>query len=837
MLSDTRLAALFLVSVCVLAFEIEVMRVFSVASWSNFGSMVISIALLGFGLAGTMLTLAGARVRSNPDYWLTSSAFAVGPSMALAHIVSQMVPFNPVLIATDSSQLWWIAAYYALYGIPFFVSGLFIGAIFTALSGRIHQLYFWNMVGSGFGGLLILGFMFMFPPDFLIYPVIGISALPALLCCVRWSGEQARFRIRVPEAMLALGLVAISLFMVGRYGSLGVSDFKPESYARKYPDSRLLYHAFSPLGETRVFSSSYFHFAPGLSDNAGVSLRKMPQDAFLGMFVDGNGPVGIMRKLDSQEEDYIDFLPMSAPYHLLTRPSVLILRLGGGAGIHTALHNGARAVTVVEPNPDLVHMLRDVPFFRDYTGNMLGDSRVSLKTEEVRSFTGSTSQRFDLVEIGLIDSIGLSQAGGISIEENYIYTAEALKSYLRCLAPGGILSVTVWDRLSPPRNVPKLLSTVVQALREQGTAHPEERIFAFNLLLSTATVLVKNGEFDEPEIRQLREYCRRMSFDADYFPGIPDGTRDFPRTLAAYRALYQQQPQADEDASADPPLLPSELYRSGLQWILAGRQDDFYSGYVFDVRPATDDRPYYSGYLKLESVPQFLSKAGEIPEEWGYLLLLGTFIQSILFGLLIVLLPVIARWQELFKRRRSTLGVIVYFGCLGIGYMLSEIFLIQKLVFFLADPVYTNSIVITILLISSACGSIIADRLGRRRQAAVTIAAAGIVGCVIFYLFGLSPVLEATLGFALPLKALLAALLIAPFGICLGIPFPTGLAALAEKRRGVLPWAWGLNGALSVTGATLTRVVSTSLGFRSVLLAVVVLYVLAGVLFRANEAG
>jgi spermidine synthase len=836
-LSDTRLAALFLVSVCVLAFEIEMMRVFSVASWSNFGSMVISIALLGFGLAGTLLTLAGKRVRVNPDRWLSSSAFALGPSMAFAYIMSQRVPFNPVLIATDSSQLWWIASYYALYGIPFFVSGLFIGSIFTILSGRIHQLYFWNMVGSGFGGLLILGFMFLFPPDFLIYPVIGLATLPALLCCVRWRRTDAQFDIRFPEVLLAFSLAAVGLFLVGRYGSLNVSDFKPESYARKYPDSRMLYHAYSPLGETRVFASSYFHFAPGLSDNAGVTLRKMPQNAFLGMFVDGNGPVGIMRKLDPEEENYIDFLPMSAPYHLLPNPSVLILRLGGGAGIHTALHNGARAVTVVEPNPDLVHMLHDVPFFREYTGNMLEDPRVSVRNEEVRSFAGSTAQRFDLVEIGLIDSIGLSQAGGFSVEENYLYTVEALKDYLKCLAPGGILSVTVWDRLSPPRNVPKLLSTAVQSLRELGVPHPEKRLFVFNLLLSTATVLIKNGDFDEAEIGSLRQYCRRMSFEADYFPGIPDGTADFPATLAAYRALYQTDAQSEATGSATPELLPSKLYRSGLQWMLVGKQAEFYHGYVFDVRPATDERPYYSGYLKLPSVPQFLSKLGEIPEEWGYLLLLGTFLQSVLFGLLIILLPMITRWRELFRKRRGTLAVIVYFSCLGLGYMLAEIFLIQRFVFFLADPVYTNSLVITILLISSAFGNLIGDNRSLGRNAAVIISVIGIVCCILFYLFGLSSVLEKALGVALPLKALLAALLIAPFGVCLGIPFPTGLAAIAESRRGILPWAWGVNGALSVTGAALTRIVSTALGFKSVLVAVAALYLLAGFLFKANTTG
>ena len=186
--------------------------------------------------------------------------------------------------------------------------------------------------------------------------------------------------------------------------------------------------SFSPLGEMRVFSSSYFHFAPGLSDNAGVTLSSMPQNAFLGLYVDGNGPVGIMRKLNPGEERYIDFLPMAAPYLLLSHPRVLELRLGGGAGVHTAMHNGAREVWVVESNPDLIHMMRDAPYFKTYTGGALHDERVKLVSGEVRAFTGSTTQRFDLVEIGLIDSIGLSQAGGYSVEENYVYTVEACRT-------------------------------------------------------------------------------------------------------------------------------------------------------------------------------------------------------------------------------------------------------------------------------------------------------------------------------------------------------------------------------------------------------------------------
>ncbi len=835
-LSDTRLAALFLVSAAVLGFEIEVMRVFAVASWSNFGSMVISIALLGFGLAGTLLTLLQPRVRRSPDAWISSSAFALAPSMALAHAVAQQVPFNPVLIATDPVQIWWIAAYYVIYGLPFFVGGLFIGAMFTILSSRMHALYFWNMLGSGIGGLLVLGLMFLFPPDFLIYPLVGIALLPALLCTMHWDWAGDRFFVKSVEALLCLVMCACSVFLVARFGTVRVSDFKPESYARDYPDSRMLYHASSPLGESRVYSSSYFHFAPGLSDNAGVSLAHMPRNAFLGLFVDGNGPVGVMRKLAPEEEGYVDFLPMSAPYHVLSRPRVLLLRLGGGAGVQTALHNGAGNVWVVESNPDLLHMLREVPFFQGYTGGVLQDPRVHLVRSEVRAFAAATRERFDLVEIGLIDSIGLSQAGGYSVEENYTYTAEAIRDYLKCLAPGGILSITVWDRLSPPRNVPRLLSTVVEALRRRGDPRPENRVFAFNLLLSTATVLVKSGDFTESETVRLRQYCRRMSFAVDYAPGIAaDSVPRFQKILRAYKALYLPAPgsSAAEAGAADAPLIPGELYRNCLVWLFHGRQNDLYAGYVFDIQPATDDKPYYSGYLKPASLPAFAARAGEIPEEWGYILLLATFAQSLLFAVLVVLVPVGARFRELFRARRGTLGVIAYYSCLGLGYMMAEIYLIQKFIFYLGDPVYANSIVITILLISSGLGSLAAGAVPSRRTR-VLAASLGILALAAFYHFGMPALLGGTLGLPLVLRALISPLLIAPLGFLLGIPFPSGLALLSRSREGLVPWAWGVNGALSVSGAVLTRILSTSMGFTTVLAVMAALYVAAGALFPVN---
>jgi hypothetical protein len=181
--------------------------------------------------------------------------------------------------------------------------------------------------------------------------------------------------------------------------------------------------------------------------------------------------------------------------------------------------------------------------------------------------------------------------------------------------------------------------------------------------------------------------------------------------------------------------------------------------------------------------------------------------------------------------------VIAYYAALGIGYMMAEIFLIQRFVFFLADPVYANAIVITILLISSGIGSLASGKLKGNGRAVVMAAVGGIVAFVLFYRFGLSSILRAGLGLSLPLKALLAAGLIAPFGLFLGVPFPTGLAVLSANRKSILPWAWGMNGALSVTGSVLTRLISTSAGFSAVLMGVGLVYVCAALLFTSNAKG
>ncbi len=386
--------------------------------------------------------------------------------------------------------------------------------------------------------------------------------------------------------------------------------------------------------------------------------------------------------------------------------------------------------------------------------------------------------------------------------------------------------------------MPKLLTTIVEALQGQNVSNPGRRIFLFDLLLSTATVIVKNSDFSDGEVDRLRQFARKMSFNVSYYPGMPERDKDFPAMLRQYIGQYRPVPvgEAEAEGPAGINLIPSDLYHFTLEWLLSGRKKELHEGYVFDIRPATDSRPYYTAYLKPGTIGMFLDQIGEVSEEWGYLLLLGTLLVSIVFGIVIVLIPLFGRWSDLFKGRRGTAGIIVYFACLGMGYMLVEIFLIQRLVFFLGDPIFSVSVVITSMLILSALGSLFAQRFSSNRTKIVRIAVAGIAASLLFYIFGLSPLIGAFIGLPLAAKFLLAVVFIAPAAFFMGMPFPTGLSALESNRSRLIPWALGMNGALSVTGAVVAKLVSISSGFPAVLGLAIVLYLLVGLIYRSNEA-
>ncbi len=486
------------------------MRVFSIASWAHFGSLVIAIAMLGFGVASAVMCIAKARIEANQTGLARLCLLAFGPLLSLANGLAQQVPFNPIFLVSDPQQKVHLLVNFLLYFSPFLPGAMFLGLAFLRGQKHFGRVYFADLAGSGLGGLSFLGALYLLAPERLLLVPMALWFLGGLT----WFLMN---RDRLGLALLAIaGVAAAGLnFALPQIVS---SQYKGVSYARNFPDRERIYQAASPFGFLEIYRSSYFHFAPGLSDMAAVNLPTMPVDAYLGMFIDGDGPIGIIKKLPEEQTAYFRFLPMYMPYVVKKNPSVFVTQFGGGISTSLALRSGATSVTVAESNPLLLQAVES-PKIADLTGHMLDDPRIHIVPFAGRLYAPLAPNSFDIVDLSLADSTGLSNAGGNTIYEKYDYTREAMASFMRTLKPNGILAVTIWNKEDPPKSAIRLLTTMTEAGRGVDDGRIEARFYVAHTYLSTITVLYKRGAFTADEIAALDAHCKSMAFEVVYRPG------------------------------------------------------------------------------------------------------------------------------------------------------------------------------------------------------------------------------------------------------------------------------------------------------------------------------
>ena len=347
----SRLALYFAVGLgagSVIALQIDVMRVFAVGSWAHFGSMVVSLAMLGFGLASAVMTVAKDWFARNWRWAATVSLALFGPLAVGANLYVQRLGFNAIFLVSDPAQKWRLLAIFLAELTPFLAGAFFLGCVFLRSNRIFGRVYFADLAGAGLCGVVVLLAMYVFTPANLIAAPLGLW----FAACVAWSFGPGGRTTLLP--FLFAGIVAFAGHFVlpQAFGlkTLATNDYKGVAYARKFPDAKKVYESASPFGLLEVYSSSYLHFAPGLSDNAGFNLPTMPANAYLGLYIDGDGPIGIMRDLTDKETAYFHYLPMVYPYVIKSAPKTFIVQFGGGISTEVALHSGAKEVTVAEGN-------------------------------------------------------------------------------------------------------------------------------------------------------------------------------------------------------------------------------------------------------------------------------------------------------------------------------------------------------------------------------------------------------------------------------------------------------------------------------------------------------
>ena len=300
--SGSRLAFYFAVGLgagSVIALQIDVMRVFSVGSWAHFGSLVVSLAMLGFGLASAAMTVAKDWFARNWRWAATVSLALFGPLAVAANLYVQHLGFNAIFLISDPAQKWKLLAIFLAELTPFLAGAFFLGCVFLRSNRIFGRVYFADLAGAGLCGLVFLLAMYVFTPANLIAAPLGLW----FLACLAWSfGPGGRVAL-IPFLISGVLAFAGHFVLPQAFGlkTLATNDYKGVAYARKFPDAKKVYESASPFGFLEAYSSSYLHFAPGLSDNAGFNLPTMPGNAYLGLYIDGDGPIGIMRDLTDKE--------------------------------------------------------------------------------------------------------------------------------------------------------------------------------------------------------------------------------------------------------------------------------------------------------------------------------------------------------------------------------------------------------------------------------------------------------------------------------------------------------------------------------------------------------
>ncbi|MGD1035844.1 MAG: hypothetical protein ABR878_01345 [Roseiarcus sp.] len=832
----------------VIALQIDIMRVFSVGSWAHFGSLVVSLAMLGFGLTSAVMCVAKDWFARN---WRMAASVALGlfgPLAVAANLFIQQLGFNAIFLVSDPAQKWKLLEIFLASLTPFLAGAVFLGCVFLKSNRTFGRVYFADLAGSGLCGLVVLVAMYGFRPANLIAAPLALW----FAACLAWAFGPGGKRALAPYA--ALALIAFGAHFVAApalgLSRLAVNDYKGVAYARKFPDAQGVYESVSPFGYLEAYSSSYLHFAPGLSDNAGFNLPEMPANAYLALYIDSDGPIGIIRDLPDKDTAYFRFLPMYYPYVIKKAPKTFITQFGGGISTALALRSGAKDVTVAEGNRAVLAAFRD-PVIKDFTGDVLGKARVI--DYEGRHFLAQTNERFDVIDLSLADSVGLSNPGGFAIVEKFAYTQEAMETYMRALADGGVLSVTLWNKEEPPKSVLKLYTTMAAAARDVDGAHMADSFFVVSSYLSTATALYKRGGFTAEEIDKLRKHTHAMSFDEIYSPGLVYDNSQTDRTLDDYVAQIfsgaaggppEPSDAADATAPADPTapadagppgggadngVLPATVM-GRLAWhaLVNGGWPEIAERYVFNTRKLTNDAPYFAAYVKTKDLPRVLDRLELLQDEWGYLLIWATLGVACLTATALLAIPVLWGWRSIFSKSRGKFLTIVYFACLGAGYIMVEVGLIAHFVMALGNPTVSASILITGMLVFSGLGALLSERVLPRMRAVMPVIFLVIAALLIGYALFLNIALDAIGALPYGARLLSCFLFIAPPAFLMGFPMPTAMTTLGRLgKEHLFIWAWGVNGCFSVIGAAAAPVIATNFGLGAVIEIAGLAYLLA----------
>ncbi|HET9869579.1 MAG TPA: hypothetical protein VFR02_03655 [bacterium] len=791
-------APLFLVSAASLGFEVQLTRYFAIASWSEYGYWVISIAMVGLAAGGVLLSLAKDHFRARADRVLFWIPFLLMPAAAFGFGAATWVPFNP--LEFQNPDLWFgqlvnIWKYYAVLFPFFFLTGLYVGLSFLRFTDRIPSVYAADLMGAGAGSLLLMGLLYLVHPFHLLPFLLALPLGAALLGLRGLASDRRR-----------LAWFAGAVFLLSEAAAVGLNRADYCQYKAVYPPlhvagNKILGQVLSPRGQYLLLDNFTERVDLDLSNNYGLLKVDGPPPAY-GLYLDGNRITQLPKALPVDLRYTYATLDV-LPYFLRQHSRALLVGTRGGFKVREALSHEGMILDALEPDPVLYRMVDRERL--DLEQDLRTD--IHLYNQTPLGFLRGHPGLYDLVDISP-DFLGQADAN------RFAFTQEALRRYYGCLSVRGILVIPASIREFTVYAL-KEEESAYEMLRSLGVPDPEKHLVLYRSAWSTRLLVFKTPPSDA-DLHLLKKFCFRRSFDISYEAGRP-----IPRG----QVWNELPPLPFEEAAGEPDETEDSL-RDDSRKLLSKGHDAFLKGYFFNLRPSTLDHPFFYATLRLSRLGEALSNITLIPrEEIGTLVNLAVLVQSLALALGVLSLPL------LFRRRLGGRGagwLALYFAALGLGFLFIEIVLIEKASYFLGDRATAFTLVLAGMLLFSGGGSAWAGRLAAdRARWGLTRALGGLGLWLLAALAGLAPLLDVSLSWPTPLKCLLLLAVLAPAAFALGVPFALGLGRLGGRPEWV-PWAWALNGAFSVVATPLAALLAVGWGYGPLLWLSLGLYAAAG---------
>ena len=530
-----------------------------------------------------------------------------------------------------------------------------------------------------------------------------------------------------------------------------------------------------------------------------IALKPEPGSGMKSIVIDADAATGVARfdfaHLSQQEHFDLAYEGPGFPYLLRPGAKTLIIGPGGGWDVSRALASGSHNITGVEINPIIATVIMREKF-PQYSNNLYFRPDVKIVVEDGRSFVRRSHDRYQVIQATLVDTWASTAAGAFALSENNLYTTNAFVDYLSHLTSDGVMAFTRWG-FAPPRESLRVVSLAYAALKQLGQENPAANIAVVRQYRSQLrqfgaqdTILVSRNPFSPGDIALIQSAAGIARMQLIYVPGT-----DF---ASPFRDL-----------------------------LLARDLKAFYESYPFDVRPVTDNRPFFFYTVQARDLWQFVMHASHATEDYkinsALPVLFALVAISIVATMIMLSLPPLLL-GHLLPRGRGTVKSLFFFLFIGAGYILIQVALIQKFVLFLGHPTYALTVIVFSMLLSSGVGSFFSKRLVRGESRKLRSVLLLIGSAIVLLSFVVTPITESGVALPFALKVLISVLLIAPVGFAMGMPFPTGLTLLERIIPTSIRWAWAVNAASSVMGSAAAMFLAIYLGLQMTLVIGGILY-------------